>query len=100
MTGASMPFPNRISAVSTTADLRVTAASIEPPISGGAAVTSHSVVAASLRGAPAREGSSLDLPAVSSGIAGLSARSIKKAITFAVAAASEIICKSSSLVKA
>lgn len=58
-------------------------------------LASNSVVAASRCGAPAREGSSRDLPAASSGVAGLSADvSIKNAIAFRVAAASKTVSKS------
>lgn len=65
-------------------------------------IISNSVVAMFGRGAPAPcERSSLDLPAAPSGVAGLSRDvSIKNATTFAVAAASEIISKSNSLVEA
>lgn len=73
MTGASTHSPDRTSVTPSSADVRVTTASNALPQSEGAVVTPNSVVAASLRDAPAPVGvSSLDLPAASSGVAGLS----------------------------
>lgn len=98
-----------LASVSPKADASATAV-----VSPAAAVAPHSVVAASDRGAPApRNISSPDLPAASSGVAGLSSETVGKsdsliaalqaggefdcsrnAMTFRVAAASEIISKS------
>ncbi|QUS39528.1 hypothetical protein RPMA_12300 [Tardiphaga alba] len=101
MTQTDIQISDRTS-VPPKADVRVVVAA--PP---AATATTNSDVAKDGRGAPALTGkpslgvSSLDLPAASSGVAGLSTDDISKnSMTFRVAAASETISNSTSSVGA